>query len=228
MPLPKLFAAMRVPAAIASQLVLVQPLPMAGARIVLPDQMHVTLHFVGEANLDMIIAALQGVTAPALEVAIEGTGHFRSADGTTVLWAGVRRSPSLTRLHCAIGRALAGVGIRLEERSYTPHITLARCAPNSSMTVVDEFLSRSSDISLLTMRVDEFGLYSSAFVDGAPVYLREKSFPLVAEATWAVHRQDDNGKRFIVATGFSRAQAEELVAVFEKRGHKQLYWLEEE
>jgi hypothetical protein len=48
------------------------------------------------------------------------------------------------------------------------------------------------------------------------------------EGTWAVHRQDDNGNRFVVQTGLSRAEAERLVAVFEARGHKQVYWAEPE
>jgi hypothetical protein len=42
--------------------------------------------------------------------------------------------------------------------------------------------------------------------------------------TWAVHRQDDNGNRFVVDTGLSREEAERLVAVYESRGHKQVYW----
>lgn len=42
---------------------------------------------------------------------------------------------------------------------------------------------------------------------------------------WAVWRQDDNGNRFEVARKDSRADAEELAAVMEARGHKQLYWV---
>ena len=46
--------------------------------------------------------------------------------------------------------------------------------------------------------------------------------------SWAVHRQDDNGNRFVVQTGLSREEAEQRVAKFEARGHKQLYWAEPE
>jgi hypothetical protein len=48
------------------------------------------------------------------------------------------------------------------------------------------------------------------------------------ERTWAVHRQDDNGNRFVVQTGLGREQAERLVAELEARGHKQVYWAEPE
>ncbi|MER5459062.1 DUF5954 family protein [Micromonospora sp. NPDC002389] len=41
---------------------------------------------------------------------------------------------------------------------------------------------------------------------------------------WIVWRQDDNGNKYEVARKESRADAEDLVAVMEARGHKQLYW----
>jgi hypothetical protein len=44
------------------------------------------------------------------------------------------------------------------------------------------------------------------------------------DAGWTVYRQDDNGNRFVVETGLSRAEAEQLVEIYERRGHKQVYW----
>ncbi|GAA4604121.1 hypothetical protein BJY16_004873 [Actinoplanes octamycinicus] len=45
------------------------------------------------------------------------------------------------------------------------------------------------------------------------------------EQRWVVWRQDDNGNRYVVARGRSRAEADELAATLEARGHKQLYWV---
>jgi 2-methylisocitrate lyase-like PEP mutase family enzyme len=42
---------------------------------------------------------------------------------------------------------------------------------------------------------------------------------------WVVWRQDDNGNRFVVVRKESRAEAEEIAAAMEARGHKQLYWV---
>jgi hypothetical protein len=47
-----------------------------------------------------------------------------------------------------------------------------------------------------------------------------------AETDWVVRRSDDNGNRFEVARNLTRADAERIVAEFEARGHKQLYWAE--
>ena len=41
---------------------------------------------------------------------------------------------------------------------------------------------------------------------------------------WNVWRQDDNGNRFVISGGHSQAEAEQICADFEARGHKQMYW----
>jgi hypothetical protein len=57
--------------------------------------------------------------------------------------------------------------------------------------------------------------------------------PMSAEETgdrprrWVVWRQDDNGNRFEVNRYGSRAEADEVAATMEARGHKQIYWVAE-
>lgn len=46
------------------------------------------------------------------------------------------------------------------------------------------------------------------------------------EVPFVVMRQDDNGNRMQVARAPSRGEAEALAAEYERRGHKQLYWVE--
>lgn len=45
-----------------------------------------------------------------------------------------------------------------------------------------------------------------------------------AQQTWTVFRQDDHGNRFVVATNLTQQAAEQLVILYEQRGHKQHYW----
>jgi hypothetical protein len=44
------------------------------------------------------------------------------------------------------------------------------------------------------------------------------------EARWEVWRQGDDGNAFLVRDGLTEKEADELVALLESRGHKQLYW----
>ncbi len=43
---------------------------------------------------------------------------------------------------------------------------------------------------------------------------------------WSVWRIDDNSNTFVVREHLTREAAEQLVAEFESRGHKQRYWAE--
>ncbi|WP_088260040.1 hypothetical protein [Fimbriiglobus ruber] len=45
---------------------------------------------------------------------------------------------------------------------------------------------------------------------------------------WSVYRIDDNGNVFLVANQLDREAADRMAATFEARGHKQMYWVEEE
>src|SRR5688572_15732763 len=125
--MPKLFVALDLPADARAALVRLQPPSMSGIRLPDPGQMHLTLHYLGEADLDRISASLQTVDVPAFALTLEGVGQFPSAGGTLTLWAGVRVTPGLSNLHAAIATALAGEKFRREDRPYTPHVTLARC-----------------------------------------------------------------------------------------------------
>ncbi|MBN9120346.1 MAG: hypothetical protein J0I06_14510 [Planctomycetes bacterium] len=51
--------------------------------------------------------------------------------------------------------------------------------------------------------------------------------PRAAER-WSVWRTDDTGNTFLVRDGLTHEAAQQLVAEFEARGHKQTYWVERE
>jgi RNA 2',3'-cyclic 3'-phosphodiesterase len=178
----KLFVAVDLPAAVAAELALIQPPQMSGVRLVSPDQMHLTLHYLGKGSVKRMASALQSVTVPAFSLVIEGVGQFSSTDGGVTLWAGIAESRELLRLHAAVAVALAGEGFQPEARPYTPHVTLARCAPGVPANVVDEFRPRNERLSLPEFLIKEFGLYSSTFIGEVPVYRRERSFSLPVAA----------------------------------------------
>ena len=176
--MPKLFVAIDLPAAATEALAAIQPTPTAGVRLVARDQMHLTLHYLGEADRDRTAEALQEVTVPAFAITLEGVGQFASTGGAVTLWAGVRESPELLRLHAAVADALGGEGFRPEARRYIPHVTLARCAPATPAEVVVDFLARRADFAVVGVAVTGFTLCGSTFTDEAPVYWREAAFPL--------------------------------------------------
>ncbi len=50
--MPRLFVAVDLPAAVAADLAMLQPPRTAGVRLVQQQQMHLTLHFLGQASVE--------------------------------------------------------------------------------------------------------------------------------------------------------------------------------
>lgn len=176
--MPKLFVAADLPSDAAAALVRLQPSPDQGVRLPTADQFHLTLHFLGEADLERVAGALASVRAARFSVKLDGIGRFDSPDGAITLWAGVAMNDGLRGLHGSVAAALSPLGFRPEGRPYSPHITLARCNPGSEVGFVSEFLAKNSAWSMDSIRITAFGLYSTTFVANAPVYRLERTFRL--------------------------------------------------
>lgn len=100
----------------------------AGAAVVDPVKLHVTLHFIGavpSARLDGLREALHVPFAPSAFDPAAGRCHVWPA-GIAILELPV--PPALRRLHEHLGEALRRAGLPVEERAWRPHVTFARHA----------------------------------------------------------------------------------------------------
>jgi len=103
-----------------------------------PGGIHLTLKFLGNIPSKRITEitgaieeAAQGISPFHLE--ISGLGAFPSLRQARVLWVGIGGEvDKLSRLQQNIDSALAVLGFANEERSFVPHLTLARIRQGAS------------------------------------------------------------------------------------------------
>ncbi|MCK5668092.1 MAG: RNA 2',3'-cyclic phosphodiesterase [Gammaproteobacteria bacterium] len=173
----RLFVALTIPDSISKKLAALQPESVNQVRLVKPVNIHLTLHFIGQADLDKTAKALEQVSAQQFTIELNEPGVFRSRNGSITFWVGVQENEKLLALYHEIAFALADVGYQKEERTFSPHITLARCKKGNSRPIIDKFLQqKDSDFSAL--QITDFGLYSSNLTNAAPVYKLERVYPL--------------------------------------------------
>lgn len=163
------FVAGLLPAEAAAAMLRFQPDAGPLLRCTPPDQLHLTLHYVGAGDERQLADAFVGFAAATVSLAITGVGSFGGADQATTLWAGVHLNDELHQLHTSVAHALAVAGFRPEDRPYRPHISLARCQPSIDPSVVEAFLGAGADLHLDT-NLTTVGLFASSFVGGVPHY----------------------------------------------------------
>ena len=135
----RLFISLNPPVPILAGLATVQhtvrtalaPLPLPTVRWMRADQMHLTLHFLGECPPDRaneLESALRDYTAHITipELALRGLGCFPAFNHPRVIWIGVEENEALQRLHAGSAQLLSRHFDIKPETSFYPHLTLAR------------------------------------------------------------------------------------------------------
>ena len=153
---------------------------LPGARWNDPDQIHLTLRFIGEVDGGVfrdIQEALAGVTVEPFEVTPKGVGFFPPRQNPETLWVGVEEPEPLVHLRNSIESALVRAGVKSESRKFSPHIALARLKGTPPAKVAG-FLAENALFRLPAFAVTEFCLYSSFLSSERALHQVEDVYPL--------------------------------------------------
>ena len=175
----RIFAGIPLPDDVRMRLVgLCSGLP--GARWVAPDNLHVTLRFIGEvdeAEAEDIDAALAAVRHPGFELSLEGVDCFGSGKKLRVVWVGVERKDALMHLYEKVESVLVRLGQKPEGRKYKPHVTLARLRETPRRRL-GAFLETGSPFRAGPFAVGRFTLYRSFLGRHGAYYEALADYPL--------------------------------------------------
>jgi 2'-5' RNA ligase len=184
----RLFVALEIPSAVRENLAaLIKELRAADAsssknraRWVRPENLHVTLKFIGNVDadkLDAIRAALADVrSGGAAELRFCGLGFFPNEKRPRVLWAGIEASPNLATLAADMDARLEKLGIPRETQEFSPHLTLARFDPPGISENLRAAALENATREFGAVRTGEFHLFESKTRPTGAEYTRLSSF----------------------------------------------------
>jgi 2'-5' RNA ligase len=185
----RLFVALEIPTAVRESLAgLLDSLRALSAqpRLVRPENLHVTLKFIGEwapEKLDTLRSALDAVRLDQpVTLDFRGLGFFPNEKRPRVFWAGIEASPNLITLASEIERATEKLGVQREQRPFSPHLTLARFErpglPEKLRGAIQENAAREFG----ALHSSEFRLIESKLKPSGAEYTTLQTFPFAAEA----------------------------------------------
>ena len=175
----RLFVALALPDGLRSRLSgLSCGLP--GARWVAPENLHLTLRFIGEVeghDAEDIDAALSGIRCERFPLTLAGVGDFGDGKRLRSVWVGIEPNKTLERLQAKVEQAVQRAGRPPEKRKFKPHVTLARFKSHPGGRLEDYFADRAL-FRAPAFEVTEFTLYSSYLSHEGAIYSAEAVYPL--------------------------------------------------
>ncbi len=176
----RLFIAIDLPSQIKAELALIS-FGLPQARWVSPEQLHLTLRFIGKVDgvlFGDIKSGLKSVISSPFPLTLNGLGCFPPRRDPQVLWVGIESSDELLKLRKKVESCLSKLGIAPEQRKFSPHITLARTR-KTPLTRISTFLSDHALFRLPKFTVSNFHLYSSILTLKEALHRHEAEYLLV-------------------------------------------------
>ncbi|MEO0074122.1 MAG: RNA 2',3'-cyclic phosphodiesterase [candidate division WOR-3 bacterium] len=169
------FVAVEVPVAVRQELTgLVEQLrsnTSLRVRWVRPEQMHLTLVFLGEVTPEFVAAAKGALADVAvrvrpMECQLAGCGAFPSLRRARVVWVGMERGKAeLVNLQRLTSEGLSRIGYQPESRPFSAHLTLGRLREPADAGFLSSIEFQSSPFS-----VDRLVLFRSVLKPAGPEY----------------------------------------------------------
>jgi len=142
------------------------------AKVILPEQIHFTLQFIGEiddVSKEKIVDAMNRIEFSKFEITLEGIGAFPRTKSPRVIWIGVDKAGGelISTLASQVHTKLSELGFK-NDKPFKPHITVFR-VKNKINDVTDELVKFNSRIFGIQL-VSQIKLKKSTLTPSGPIY----------------------------------------------------------
>ncbi|MDW8083861.1 MAG: RNA 2',3'-cyclic phosphodiesterase [Candidatus Caldarchaeum sp.] len=143
-----------------------------GLKPVEPENLHITLLFLGELNeaeVNLAAKALETIESKSFEIEFGGTGYFPGGSRINVIWVGIRSGvEELKNIHSNLKRRLPS--FRLEDDKFVPHLTVCRVKFVRNKAGLLEAIAKNVPTTFGNQRVEKISLKKSVLTSTGPVY----------------------------------------------------------
>jgi 2'-5' RNA ligase len=176
----RLFIAIELPQFVAAHLAKMQDAlrPIVDARWTPPEQLHLTLKFLGETpdqRVDQLLKLFQTVRVDEeISLRVNGLACFPSRGPVRIVAAGLEDAGGqCAQLQERIDRACNAAGFALESRRWTAHATLARLKNGAASPVREQAAAAVAELLPgPEFFVEEFAVFESRLERQGAVYVR--------------------------------------------------------
>lgn len=161
---------------------------MEGIRWVKPENIHLTLKFIGgyeEEKLDKLVGEIHKIAqgTPGFRARLGGCGAFPSPARARVIWVDMREGGEEAAVIArSINSRLGKLGVGKEKRPFRGHLTLGRLKrPKDCSGILEIMEEELEGLADMPFDVREVVLYRSVLSPQGPTYIPLRSIELGGE-----------------------------------------------
>ncbi|MHC5082794.1 MAG: RNA 2',3'-cyclic phosphodiesterase [Planctomycetota bacterium] len=138
-----------------------------------PEQIHLTLKFLGQVEDNFVTQVCDVVKRTASECdefdfQVKGTGVFGRP--ARVVWAGIEKCKPLQQLQATMEKEFESLGFLAEDRAFEGHLTLCRVKKTPAGRKLAEAMIEYADESFGSVCADSIVVYQSKLTSAGPEY----------------------------------------------------------
>ncbi len=151
----------------------------ANLRLVRPQNIHVTIRFLGNISLPMVDSIheeMKQISFSPFDIELRGLGAFPSLRYARVIWAGIRKGANeIVNIFDRLELRLRRLGFKPDPKGFSPHLTIARVRTGRQKAELIRCVEDLADYEFGIIDADCLRLKKSVLTAKGPIYttLRE-------------------------------------------------------
>lgn len=149
----------------------------AGVKWTRPEQIHLTVKFLGDVadrNVPEVTEAARALASryPSFDLEVRSAGCFPPKGPARIVWAGLADPPAaLIDLHRDAEQSFAELGFKPENRAFKPHLTIGRVKESRDTWSLRDAVASEAGFTADIFPVDELVLFQSILDLQGPTYV---------------------------------------------------------
>jgi 2'-5' RNA ligase len=151
----------------------------ADLKLVKPQNIHVTVRFLGDVSLPMVDAIyeeMKQLSFTPFEINLRGLGAFPRLSRPRVVWAGIKKgADELVNVFKQVEPRLRGLGFKPDTKGFSPHLTIARVRSGRNQVQLEKVVRKLENRDFGVLQAECLRLKKSVLTPRGPIYstLRE-------------------------------------------------------